>query len=164
MPRRATAIPVVIETGRQRIFASALDWPGWCRAAKTEEGALEALAAYAPRYEVAVEQAGLKLPANAGDSFEVVERVPGNATTDFGVPGIWAAAELDDLTAKQAKRLASLVDASWVVFDAVMAKAPAELRKGPRGGGRDRDKIADHVLGAESAYARQLGLKWTQPS
>ncbi len=41
--------------------------------------------------------------------------------------------------------------------------APSELRKGPRGGGRDRDAIVDHVLGAENAYARKLGLRLPQP-
>ena len=32
-----------------------------------------------------------------------------------------------------------------------------ELRKGPRGGGRDLDKIIDHVVGAEESYLVQLG-------
>ena len=53
---------------------------------------------------------------------------------------------------------------AWVVFDRVVASAPAQLRKGPRGGGRDRDKIADHVLGAEVGYARKLGLRLPQPA
>ncbi|HKS99518.1 MAG TPA: hypothetical protein VJT31_08320, partial [Rugosimonospora sp.] len=42
----------------------------------------------------------------------------------------------------------------------VVAGAPAELRKGPRGGGRDRDRIVEHVLGAEPGYGRMLGLKF----
>jgi hypothetical protein len=50
------------------------------------------------------------------------------------------------------------------VFDQVAAAAPAELRKGPRGGGRDRDKMVDHVLGAEAGYARKLGVKRPQPA
>jgi hypothetical protein len=41
---------------------------------------------------------------------------------------------------------------------------PAELRRGPRGGGRDRDKMTDHVLGAEAAYARKIGVKAKQPA
>ena len=32
------------------------------------------------------------------------------------------------------------------------------LRKGPRGGGRDTDQIVRHVLDAEVAYARKMGL------
>jgi len=44
----------------------------------------------------------------------------------------------------------------------VSAVAPAELRKGPRGGGRDRDKIVDHVNGADVAYARMIGLRFKE--
>ena len=44
-----------------------------------------------------------------------------------------------------------------------MAKAPATLRKGPRGGGRDRDAIFDHVLGAEIEYAKRIGVRLKQP-
>jgi hypothetical protein len=68
------------------------------------------------------------------------------------------------LSAAEGKRLAQLVQAAWAIFDHVLAGAPAELRKGPRGGGRDRDKIADHVLSAEGAYVRKLGLRLTAPA
>ncbi|MGH2722514.1 MAG: hypothetical protein ACRDJO_13075, partial [Actinomycetota bacterium] len=37
------------------------------------------------------------------------------------------------------------------------ALAGAELRKGPRGGGRDLGRIADHVHGAERSYLGALG-------
>ncbi len=89
--------------------------------------------------------------------------MPGSATTDFGAPGAPTKADGEPLTKAQAARLADLVRASWVVFDRVVASAPATLRKGPRGGGRDRDAIVDHVLGAEVAYARKLGLRHHQP-
>src|SRR5712692_2767471 len=148
-------IPVYLEIGEKRVFASALEWPGWTRAGKDEKAALAALAAYAPRYATVPRAARIEFPAGADQSFKVVERVTGNATTDFGAPGI-AAAEAD--------RICSLLTASWKVFDAAVAKAPAELRKGPRGGGRDRDKIADHIIDAESAYTPRLGLKLKTPS
>ncbi len=45
------------------------------------------------------------------------------------------------------------------VFDKVAAKSPAELRKGPRGGGRDRDRVIVHVIDAERAYARKIGVR-----
>ena len=51
--------------------------------------------------------------------------------------------------------------ASYAILDAVVAGAPAALRKGPRGGGRDRDKIVEHVVGADGGYARVMGLKGT---
>jgi len=94
---------------------------------------------------------------------KVVERVKGNATTDFGAPGMPASSDARPLGATEAERICELLAASWKVFDAVVANAPAELRKGPRGGGRDRDKIADHIIDAESAYTTKLGLKLRAP-
>jgi hypothetical protein len=157
-------IRVYLETGSRRVFACALEWPGWCRSGRTEEQALEALAAYAPRYAAAAEQAELPFPAGAGDRLEVVERLPGSGATDFGVVDRIAGGDDEPLSAAEAERLAALVAASWAVFDRVAAGAPEELRKGPRGGGRDRDRIVDHVLGADVAYARQLGVKVPQPA
>ena len=153
------ATPVYLELGSKKVFACSLDWPGWARAAKTEEAALEALAAYATRYRPVAEAAGVRFPKSAGDEFEVVERVKGDATTDFGAPSTWVAADEMSLTKAHAERLASLVEGAWTVFDQVRRGAPAELRKGPRGGGRDRDKMVAHVLDAEQAYFRKVGVK-----
>jgi hypothetical protein len=162
-PKARRATKVYLECGSKKVFASALDWPGWCRSGKTEEAALEALAAYAPRYAAVAREAGVRFPADVAADFDVVERVPGNATTDFGAPGMPATSDSDRLTAAEAKRLATLVQAAWTVLDKVAATAPAELRKGPRGGGRDRDKMLKHVLDAESAYARTIGVKHRGP-
>jgi hypothetical protein len=153
---------VYLEIGKRRVFASAADWPGWTRAGKDEESALEALAAAAPRYAAVAKAARIAFAPGAG--FNVVERLPGDAATEFGVPSAIAKAESKRLTKKEAGRLSSLVSASWTVFDRVVEKAPASLRKGPRGGGRDRDAIVVHVLGAETAYARKIGLRLTEPS
>ncbi len=155
--------PVYLEVGSKRVFACSLEWPGWCRSGRTEEAALEALAAYAPRYAPVVDEAGRRFPKTAAHSLEVVERRPGSGTTDFGAPGEPAEADLQPLSKAQAARLADLLRACWVVFDRVVASAPPTLRKGPRGGGRDRDAIVEHVLGAEVGYARMLGLRLRQP-
>ena len=152
---------VYLEAGAKRVFAGALDWPGWIRAGGDEKLALAALEAAAPRYAIAAAAAGV--PFDPPDGFEVVERVRGNATTDFGAPGIAASRDAEPLTAAEAKQIAALVEASWSVLAKVAARAPAELRKGPRGGGRDRDQIVSHVLGAESAYASKLGIRVRQP-
>jgi len=155
-------VPVFLEVGSKRIFASAADWPGWCRTAKTEELTLEALLAYAPRYEVVARHAGIAFPSAI--ELSVVEQQPGDATTDFGAPSTTAEAEREKLTAAKAKRQVALVRAAWAVLEEIAAQSPAELRKGPRGGGRDRDKMLDHVIGAECAYARKIGLKIKQPA
>jgi hypothetical protein len=150
---------VCIESGSRRVFAAALEWPGWCRSARTEDEALEVLAGYASRYAPVTARAGVGLPSRAAEGFEVVERLVGNTTTDFGAPAIAAEYERRALDAKGARRLAALVAACWQVFDGVVASAPAALRKGPRGGGRDRDETASHVADAEIVYARKLGIR-----
>ena len=62
-----------------------------------------------------------------------------------------------------ARRLAGLVSAAWAVFDQIAAASPAELRKGPRGGGRDRDRIVAHVDEADWYYAREIGVRLPAP-
>ncbi len=150
-------IKVYTEATDKKAFACALDWPGWARSAKTPELAVEALAEYAPRYAPVAAAAGLPWPATL--DFEVVERQKGSGSTDFGVLDKPPEADAAKITALKAGQQASLLQASWDLFDEVVAHAPAVLRKGPRGGGRDRDKIVAHVLEAEASYCRQLGIK-----
>jgi hypothetical protein len=155
-------IEVYLEVGSKRAFAGALDWPGWARSGKTEQEALDRLTEYGPRYAVVPEQAGLRLPATY--DFEVVERLPGSSTTDFGAPDAIASADHQKLTAAQAGRLADLVEACWATLDRVAAESPPELRKGPRGGGRDRDKMVQHVVSSEASYARQIDIRHREPA
>ena len=158
----AKPIPVYLEAGAKKVFACSIDFPGWCRSGKDEEAALEALADYAPRYAEVAKVAKVAFPAKAVE-LEVVERVKGKGATDFGIPHEVTRADSEPLTARQAARQVELMRAAWAVLDRVAKASPAELRKGPRGGGRDRDKMLDHVLGAEAGYARQLGIKHPQP-
>jgi hypothetical protein len=156
------ATRVYVESGAKRAFASAADWPGWCRSGKTEEAALQALAEYAPRYAPIAKLARLDFPKDAS-GFDVVERLKGNATTDFGAPGIPARDESKPKSAQETERLASLVEACWKYLDMVRDRAPESLRKGPRGGGRDREKMYAHVLESEMGYARQIGVRIKEP-
>jgi hypothetical protein len=153
---------IFLEIGTKRAFASAADWPGWCRSSKTEQLALENLAAYAPRYARVAKLAHIELPQDV-TNFDVVERVTGNATTDFGAPGVYVESERRPLSAAETKRECALAEACWNYLDHVRAKAPNALRKGPRGGGRDRDGMFDHVLGAEMEYAKRIGTRLKQP-
>ena len=156
-------VAAYVEIGAKRTFAAAVEWPGWCRSGKDEDQALTALAAYAPRYAEVVAEAGMKFGLTPATPFDVKERLPGSATTDFGAPGAIPALDRRPLAAKEAQRLCDLLAASWRVFDRVVDGAPASLRKGPRGGGRDRDKIVSHVLEAENAYARKVGVRCPPP-
>jgi hypothetical protein len=149
-------IAVFVEAGKRRVFASALDWPGWARRDKTEELAVESLADYLPRYAPVVRRAGLTPPS--GD-LVIVERHPGLArNTDFGALGEISDAENRPMGPDDGSRLAALLEAAWAAFSETVASAPAALRKGPRGGGRDTAQIADHVVGVEAMYARKIGL------
>jgi hypothetical protein len=162
--RRQHDASVYLEVGTRRVFAAAVDWPGWCRSGKTEHEALDALATYAPRYATVPERAGFPFRLGAEPSFVVVERVPGDATTEFGAPGQVPDVDRQRLTSAQATRLASLVEASWAVLDDVVAHSSPVLRRGPRGGGRDRDKVAQHVLAAEQSYGRKIGVRQREPA
>jgi hypothetical protein len=155
-------VQVCLEIAPKKTFAAALDWPGWCRSGRDEEAALEALASYADRYAPVAARAGIAFPTGA--TLDVVERLPGGVTTEFGAPEATAEADRAPVTPAAAQKLAALVTAAWAEFDDIVAVTPEELRKGPRGGGRDRDKMVDHVLGAEAGYARKIGVKLKQPA
>src|SRR5690348_16439827 len=156
------ATRVYIEAGKKRVFASAADWPGWARSGKDEASALANLAAYAPRYAPVAKLAKVDFPKDA-TSFVVVERQKGDVSTDFGVPHAPAKDEEKKMTPKEIERMVALTAACWKYLDQVRARVPQELRKGPRGGGRDRDRMYDHVVEAEMAYAGAIGLKQKQP-
>jgi hypothetical protein len=161
MGRDAKSIDVYIEKGEKRIFAGAIDWPGWCRSGRDEESALQSLADYGPRYARALHAAKLKFEAPGGvDAFTVAERLKGNTTTDFGAPDMPPSGDEEPIDDAELERLQAVLRACWKALEAAVRKATGqELRKGPRGGGRDLDKIVDHVLGANQGYLRSLAWK-----
>lgn len=161
----AKRIEVYLETSTKKVFACAQDWPGWCRSGNDEELALAALADAAARYAKVATVAGETFPdIDDAGAFEVVERIEGGSGTAFGVPGATSTADRAPVTPAEAKRLAALVDAAWTTFDRTRAHSPESLRKGPRGGGRDRDKMTNHVMEADSAYAHEIGVKHKPPA
>ena len=147
----------LVETTPKKVFVSGLDWPGLSRGGKDESLAVEALLAAAPRYAAVARKAGFAFDDVV--TVEAVEHAEGNATTAFGAPAIIAEADRRPTDDAEAARLGALVRAAWAEFDEIAASAPEELRKGPRGGGRDRTKIVGHVTDAEAAYAGQIGIK-----
>ena len=152
-----TKIAVSVERGTTRVFACAIDWPSWCRSGRDEDAALDALFASAKRYERVAGKLGFVAPKVRSD-LDVTERHTGNATTDFGAPGIPAKSDLAPVSEKELARLAALLDAGWRAFDASVTAARGKtLAKGPRGGGRSLDKIVDHVRDAEAGYLSGLG-------
>ena len=140
-------VKVLIETGRSWHWASALDQPGWCRRGKGEEAAIEELLAYAERYARVV-------PGTSAGKVVVVDRVEGPPMNEWA-PSVAGPDEDARPTSKQLDALSSC----WQAFDKAVAGSAEVLTKGPRGGGRDRDKIVGHVREAERAYARKIGVR-----
>jgi hypothetical protein len=149
-------VKVGVETAAKRVFVCSLEWPGWSRSGKSEALALEAFLAAVPRYAVVAREAGHTFVEDV--DVDVVERRPGGSGTEFGVPSTTFETDRATVGEADAARLAAIVEAAWIVFDRTAAAAPEELRKGPRGGGRDRTKIVGHVNEADGAYAREIGL------
>src|SRR2546421_10211398 len=111
---------VYLEVGTKRVFACALEWPGWCRSAKTAADALAALAAYAARYAVVAREAGLAFPGTQQTAFHIVERLAGSAGyTDFGAPGAVSTRDREPLTGTEAAGQAAARRAAWGAFDRV---------------------------------------------
>lgn len=152
------SLEVCVEATAKRAFASVLRWPGWSRGAKTEAGALDALLAYASRYRTAIGDAGSGFVApKTIAGLAVVERLEGNSSTDFGAFGRKPHADQAALTARELSRRIAILEAAWASFDRVARTTKSTLRTGPRGGGRDLDKIRAHILEAESAYLSKIG-------
>ncbi len=150
-------LQVYTEVGAKRAFAVAMAWPGWCRGARSEDAALEALVAYGPRYAKVV---GRFHPPPSVSDLTVIDRVRGNATTDFGAPDASLPADAAPMGAEELTSSLGSLEAVWSAFDrAVVAARGVELAKGPRGGGRDLDAIVGHVIGAETRYVRRLAVK-----
>ncbi len=161
--RRATAreIPVYLEVGTKRVFAGVIDWPGWCRSGRDETSAVQALLDVAPRYARAIASARLGFHGPAGlQGLRIRHRFPGDATTDFGAPGVILPSDNLAPDPGELRRLVSIMKACWRTFDRAVADASgASLRKGPRGGGRDLQAIVRHTEEAEAAYLTRLGAQ-----
>jgi hypothetical protein len=144
---------VYFETTTTTTFAISLDWPGWCRRGRSEDEAFQRFLDYRDRYEAIV---GV---GRTSDEIIVIGTTPGTRMTDFGAPrarGPW-----DDTPAPDEVRRAhvEILQKCWTYFDDVVAHSVAELTRGPRGGGRDRDRIVDHVREAERHYSPKVGVR-----
>ncbi len=161
MATRASKLDVSVETGKRRVFAAALEWPGWCRSGRDEISAIEALLAYGPRYARVLRgtRLGFATPGRQV-SVHVLERLEGTATTDFGAPDVATSRDADPMDEAERRRSASILKACWAALDAAAEAAEGStLSAGPRGGGRDLGKIVDHVRDAEQGYLVRLSWK-----
>ena len=158
MARTQGPIEGYVELGTKRVFAGAFEWPGWCRSGRDEAAALGALIDHSPRYLDVVRSIRPAFPApKAPTALRIVEHLKGDATTDFGAPSQAPAADSRPMTARDLTRQLAILQACWAALDrAAEAARGVELKKGPRGGGRDLSGIVGHVVAAESGYLRVL--------
>ena len=147
---------ISVELGGKKAIAWSLEWPGWCRIRPSETAAVQALIDYEVRYRLIAQLA--EQDFEPGD-LVVVERLQGNANTAWGVPSVMAPAESRPVDTVTAQRNVAIMRASWNILEEVVEASPVELRKGPRGGGRDRDAVRNHVIEAERVYARKIGVR-----
>jgi hypothetical protein len=153
-------LDVYLERGAKRVFASAVEWPGYARIGTSDDEAIETLLEYGSRYASAVSSArqGFKPPKTV----KVVDRVKGGSGTDFGALSISPKADDRKVTPKEFKRQVALLNAAWKTFDAMVTKhAHKTLTTGPRGGGRSIAKMTTHVLEADIAYLSSIGARYT---
>jgi hypothetical protein len=154
-------VRVVLESGDKRVFASAIDWPGWSRGAKSRDDALVTLVEYGPRYKKSIGAAAADLtPPKSPDDLEVVATVKGDRTTDYGVPHLVMKPDHEPLSDAELATQITRLKAAWKAFEMAATKAKGTtLATGPRGGGRSVAKMVDHVREADGAYIGALGAK-----
>jgi hypothetical protein len=155
----------MIETGPKgkKVVAVAPDWPGLSRGATTEGAALELVRSYLPRYAAVAKQAGIEAELTPDAPIDVVERYPGTGSTDFwGVSFAFSTFDHQVMSGEELDRELALMAAGWAFFDDVRRRVSAELQKGPRGGGRDRDQIVRHTIATEQDWAKKVGVLMPQ--
>ena len=154
-------IRVTLEIGPKgkKVVAVASDWPGLQRGAKTGEKAIERLRSYIPRYSQVATLAEMNAELEGIKNIDVVEQYPGTGSTDFwGISFAFSSIDKQDMSADELERELMLMQACWAFFDDVRGRVSAEMQKGPRGGGRDRDHIVRHIFANEQDWVKGLGV------
>ena len=154
-----TRVTLEIGPKGKKVVAVAPDWPGLERGAKTGEDAIERLRSYFPRYSQVAKLAEMYAEFNTIKNVRVVEQYPGTGSTDFwGISFAFSSIDQQAMSGAALERELTLMRACWAFFDDVRSRVSAEMKRGPRGGGRDRDHIIRHTVAAEQDWARMIGV------
>jgi len=157
----ADKLRVMLEIGPKgkKVVAVAPDWPGLERGAKDGETAIARLQSYLPRYAKVAKLAGMDAAFAAITALDHVEHYPGTGSTDFwGISFAFSNVDRQEMSSDELERELALMQGCWAFFDDVRSRVSAEMQKGPRGGGRDRDHIVRHTFGTEQDWAKKLGV------
>jgi hypothetical protein len=157
------SVRTVIERGPKgkKVVAFALDWPGWSRGAKSAEEALATLEAYRQRYRRVATRARMTEEFDEAGPLKVIEDHVGTGSTDFwGISFSPCSLELGPMDDHEFTRKVKLLRSCWSYFDEVAVRVTPEMRKGVRGGGRERDEIIRHTRGTEiELFAKKVGVR-----
>jgi hypothetical protein len=154
-------IRVMLEIGPKgkKVVAVAPDWPGLARGAKTGEAATQRLLAYVPRYAIVAKRAGMDSALADISTVDIVEEYTGTGSTDFwGISFAYSRIDREAMSSETLEQHLTLLQACWAFFDDVRSRVSAEMQKGPRGGGRDRDNIVRHTIAVELDWAKGIGV------
>ncbi len=156
-------LKVLVEIGPKgkRIVAAAMDWPGLERWGRTEDEAIQNLLAYRARYAGIAKRAGCEADFPLIGMPRVVERTPGNTSTDWwGIAHVPSDIEAQPLSVDELEQRIALMQAAWETFNDASERVAAPISKGPRGGGRKRDQIVVHVYASERHnWWRKVGIR-----
>ena len=123
-----------------------------------------ALVAYAPRYATVAREAGLAIePPDSVAAFEVIERLDGSATTDFGALSRVTDDDRRPLTAPEIDRLTRLLSACWLAFDAALARIPAATRSVKPKARRSPAAMRQHLLETDVMHLSAFGPAYRKP-
>lgn len=115
---------IYLEIGQKKAFAVSVNWPGWARSGQNEDSAIYALWESSPRYAKVLSSSGLEYHApESPESFDGIDRLEGNATTDFGAPDAQLPDDWDSLNKAELGRLKLIMTACWKAFDHAAAAA-----------------------------------------
>ncbi len=160
----ANQLRVTLEIGPKGKKAAAVapDWPGLERGAATGEAAIERLLTYVPRYATVAKLAGMEADFVSITVVDLVERYPGTGSTDFwGISFAFSGIDQQAMSGEDMERELVLMRACWAFFDDVHMRVSAEMQRGSRGGGRNRDTIVRHTFAVEQNWAKKLGVLTT---
>jgi hypothetical protein len=158
----ANPIRVTVEIGPKgkKVAAVAPDWPGLERGATTLEAAIERILSYVPRYATVTKLVGMEAAFADITGVDLVEQYQGTGSTDFwGISFAFSSLDQQAMSGDALERELILMRACWAFFDDVRWRVSAEMQRGPRGGGRDRDRIVRHTFAAELDWAKKLDVR-----